>query len=347
MSISMEQVAKLAGTSRATVSYVLRNRWHEKGISEPTRKRILSVAQQHGYRPNNLARGLVSGKTQIIGVQLPAFIYEHWSSIQKHLDDYARQRRYRLLFSSPTIWYEEEREIEMLLEQRVDGLILAPRRAKRMWRLYESLRRENKPFVFLGNSPGKGYFSVVDDNLSQARLAVDHLIRLGHRRIAHLVGPLSSRASIERYLGYRQALAEAGLPLCKDWMRHAGVDSVLGCKVGKELLRMDGRPTAIYAAVDAVALGAIMAAEQMGLRVPEDVAVVGHADDIPFIECHRTPLTTVRQPRQALAEGALAMLLDLIEGRRPERPVVRIGGELVIRQSCGGLGAGIVESVDR
>jgi len=335
MSISMEQVAKLAGTSRATVSYVLRNRWHEKGITDQTRKRIISVAQKHGYRPNNLARSLVSGKTQIIGVQFPSFLYDHWSSILTQLEIESRQRGYRLLLSMPATYEDESDQIEMLLEHRVDGLILAPRRSRRLWRIYQFLEQEKKPFVFLGNSPGEHYFSVVDDNAGQAAMAVNHLIGLGHRRIAQLMGSPKSRGAIERYFGYRRALAGAGIPFCREYLRRGELTIESSHQQTTKLLELSHPPTAIYCIADVMAIGAIESIESAGLRVPEDIAVIGHADDLPFSSFHRVPLTTVRQPRRQLAEQSMKMLFEIMEGKAPATKYMQLPGELIVRQSCG------------
>lgn len=343
MSISMEQVAKLAGTSRATVSYVLRGNWRERRISESTYRRIKDIAEAHEYRPNFLAQSLVSKKTRVIGVKFPGFLYDHWSSILRQVDMEARKREHRLLLAMPASWSDEEDQIEMLFEHRVDGLILAPLRPRRLWRLYDFLDREKVPYVFLGNAPGKKYPSVVDDNVGQAAMAVRHLLDLGHERVAILVGHPQSRGAIERLNGYRQALAERGIQVRKEYIRTGSLDTDSAHEQTLKLMSLAEPPTAIYAVADIVAIGAIEAVEQTGRRVPSDVAVVGHGDDFPFKSFQRIPLTTVRQPREQLAIQSMEMLFDMMAGQTPDRTWIELPGELIIRQSCGG-GRGTVET---
>jgi len=331
----MEQVAKLAGTSRATVSFVLNEKWAQRGISQKTCQRVRKVANAYGYRPNYLARSLVSGKTRIIGVQFPSFLYDHWSSILIDLENQARQRDYRLLLSMPHSYLDEKGQIEMLLEHRVDGLILAPLRGRRLWRMYQLMDREKIPYVFLGNSPGKDYFSVVDDNAGQASMAVRHLIGLGHTRIAQVLGSPKSRGVIERHLGYRQALADASLPFRKEYvcLGESSVESAR--RQAGRLLELPHPPTAVYCISDAMAIGAIEGIEAAHLYVPHDIAIVGHADDLPFKSFQRIPLTTVRQPREQLAAQSMKMLFERMEGKVPESKFVQLPGELIVRRSCG------------
>lgn len=335
MSISMTEIARQAGTSRTTVSFVLGGQWKERRIKEETYRRVLEVAREQGYRPNFIAQSLVSRKTRLIGVQFPSFLYEHWSSILKQLEIEARAREHRLLLSMPATYQDEQGQIEMLLDHQVDGLILAPLRARRLQKLWSSLEAQAKPCVFLGNSPGKKYWSVVDDNVGQAMLAVEHLIGLGHRQIALLVGGPENRSAIERYSGYRTSLANAKIPFEKSYVRVGASTEGWARGETQRLLGLPQPPTAIYCLADIMAIGAIQAVEDAGLKVPKDMAVVGHADDLPFKSFQRIPLTTVRQPREALAQQAMAMLFQIMQGQDPEEKYVQIPGELVVRQSCG------------
>jgi len=335
---SMQAVANLAGLSRATVSDVINNRWREKGITRQTHDRVQQVIKKYNFRPNAIARSLAAGKTFTIGVQLPSSYYEHWSSILGFLDSALRRQGYHMTLASASLFHHhEEDEIRRLCDRQVDGLILSPERGSKLQGLYKWIKQRAIPFVFLGDAPLKGHYSVVDDNKGQSRLAIEHLIRLGHTRIAYLHG--SSRTSGERLRrrSYLETLREHGLPIHRHYMGWGNHEFDRSKRVMEQMLELPTPPTAIYCAADTIALGAIEAAMGKGLRVPEDLAVVGHADDIPFISQHRVPLTTIRQPRQQLAEYSAQMLLDLIEDRTPAQSYIELPGELVIRQSCGGL----------
>lgn len=333
---SMEQVARLAGISRAVVSDVINDRWRKKGISQQTHDRIRSLIEKHNFRPNALARSLAAGKTFTVGVQLPSSFYEHWTAVQGFLDGAFRKRGYHMSMATPTVFHgKEEEEIRHLCERQVDGLILSPTHGSRMLPLFKWVKDRNIPFVFIGDNPVAGHYGVVDDNKGQARMAIEHLIRLGHKRIAYIHSSSGSSGERERRRGYLETLRDYDLPILKDYLKFGHYTYEVSAAVIRKMLALPEPPTAVYCAADAMALGVLGECRKLNVRVPEDLAVVGHADDIPFITEHRVPLTTIRQPRQHLAEFAAWMLLDLIEGRTPVQSNIRLPGELVVRESCG------------
>jgi len=335
---SMQAVAKLVGLSRATVSDVINDRWREKGITRQTRDRVQEAIRKYNFRPNALARSLAAGKTFTIGVQLPCSYYEHWSGIHGFLDSALRRRGYHMALASASLFHhDEEDEIRRLCDRQVDGLILSPEHGSKLHSLFKWIQNRGIPFVFVGDAPLPGHFSVVDDNLGQARTAVEHLIRLGHKRIAFLHGSSRTGGERERRRSYLETLREYGLPIRRDYLAWGKHDFDRSRRMMERMLAIHEPPTAVYCAADTMALGAIDAAIARGLHVPDDLAIVGHADDIPFISQHRVPLTTIRQPRQQLAEYSAEMLLDLIEGRTPAHSYIQLPGELVIRNSCGAL----------
>jgi len=335
MPLTMENLAKLAGTSRATVSDVLRDRWREKGISQQTYQRIMEVVSKTNYRPNQIARSLVRNRTQVIGVLVASFLYDYFTSIIKHLDATAREFGYHILLAAPAAWQDEAEELGRLYEHKVDGLILTPQRPERMKSILDSLRSEKVPMVFLENAPLETDFQVTDDNFNQARMAVEHLIGLGHKKIGHTSGPIGYSTSENRKLGYVQTLQAHGLPCPAEYSVVGNFEYDRAYQETKKMLTLDDPPTAIYCANDIMALATIKAVEEAGLKTPDDISIVGHGNDIPFFSYHRIPLTTIRQPAEATAKLAMKTLIDLVEGRGPERTRVTLPGELIVRASTG------------
>jgi DNA-binding LacI/PurR family transcriptional regulator len=336
MAITLQKVAKLAGTSPATVSDVLRDRWRQKGISEPTRNRVLAVVKQLNYQPNQVARSLARRRTQIIGIQLSSFQYDYFLTLIQSFHFFARQYGYQVLLGAPAVWQDETDELIRLYGHQVDGLILRGQDPVRLGRGLEPFRSDKIPIVFLCNAYQEEDCLVIDDNEAQAGMAVDHLVGLGHTRIAHLRGPYHHGDGDGRCEGYLASLRAHGLAappeyleLIPDWnVDQAGTAT-------KKFLALPSPPTAVYCANDGLALGAIRAVEEFGLKVPEDISVVGHGDDIPFSWFSRIPLTTVRQAAQDTAKKSTQMVIDLIEGREIKERRVMLPGELVVRKSSG------------
>jgi LacI family repressor for deo operon, udp, cdd, tsx, nupC, and nupG len=191
--------------------------------------------------------------------------------------------------------------------------------------------------VFLGNPLREEDYLVIDDNISQATLAVEHLIALGHKRIAHIAGPEGHLNAENRRTGYFQTMEKHGLPTPPEYtgVGDFGVDP--SCKIMKSFLELPHPPTAVYCANDPMAVGALKAIEESGLNVPGDISLVGHGDDIPFSWLNRIPLTTIHQPAEETAHHAIKILIDLIEGRTVETRKVELPGKLIVRNSSGPL----------
>ncbi len=337
MAITMQKVAKLAGTSQATVSDVLRGRWQKKGIAERTYKRIMDIVEKSDYHPNRIARSLVRKKTQVIGVQVPAFLYEYMASLVRGLDSAARRYGYHTLLAAPAAWQDEAEELARLYEHQVDGLILNPQLPAPMEKIINHLRTENVPMVFLGNPPREEDYLVIDDNIGQASLAVEYLIGLGHERIAHIAGPDGHLNATNRRAGYLQTMVRHGLATPGEYLDVGNYHVEDSCRVMKKFLELSSPPTAVYCANDLMAIGALKAIEEAGLNVPGDISLVGHGDDIPFSWLNRIPLTTIHQPAEETALLAIKTLIDLIEGRSTETRKVELPGKLIIRSSSGPL----------
>ena len=335
MAVTMNQVAKVVGMSRATVSDVVRDRWREKGITVATYERVQKVLKETGYMPNHLAQSMVKGKTSTLGVQVPVIMGKYWPSVIKELDSAARVEGYRLILAAPADYRNEKDEIIRLCQYQVDGLLISPKVESEVSKVCRALSMQNKPFVFIGDETETGYYSVLDDNFQQASLAVEHLIGLGHRKIAHISGSQGGTTGRERMQGYLNTMVQNGLAVYEDYVI-AGNYSIDGAKSAmKKLLGHTDKPTAVYCASDNMALGAMKVILDAGLRIPQDIAIVGHGDDLFYEECYQVALTTIGQPISELAHKAVETLARLISGDEVKQRTVKLPGKLIVRDSCG------------
>jgi DNA-binding LacI/PurR family transcriptional regulator len=329
-------VAKLAGVSRTTVSFVLNDVPGVK-ISEETRQRVLEAARELDYYPTAAARSLASGKTHRIGLILgegqerlradaflPAFLQGVTASVHR--------RGYLLMVQLAEDVPSHEAYARLIREQQVDGLIMSGPSSDDP--LLPQLAEEQFPLILHGRLNGQALPSVDVDNRAGAYQAVSHLFSLGHRRIGFISNaPLSYSGTQDRFAGFKLALAEHDLSYDPDLVGTAAFLPEAGRAAMQQLLDLPKRPTAVFAASDVVALGAMSAIYSAGLRIPHDVAVVGF-DDI-FLAAHaHPPLTTVRVPAYGLGWTAAEVLIALIEGDEDVSSVI-LETELVIRESCG------------
>ncbi len=331
--VTLADVARRAGVSKVTVSNILNNRPTAVPISEATRQRVLAAVQELGYYPNAVARALVRQRTDTIAVvlQFPA-IFQGWSGFTNELmhgvSDKAIELGYDILMHTRA-QPSAEAEASVLMDGRVDGALLL--------RDYEDplidlLTERGFPMVLFFTRSHRDDVCWVDcDNVAGARMAVEHLIRLGHRRIAHLAGSPRACSARDRLQGYRQTMAEHGLRIREDYiipLHHGGADLA----PLRELLCSPNRPTALFAWSDEVAFRALSLCNELGLKVPDDIAIVGF-DSTPICEHTHPPLTSVRQPIYQMAADALTMLVQLIRGERVEPRLYT--PSLDIRASCG------------
>ena len=333
MAVRMKDIARDLGVSIVTVSKVLRN---HSDISRETRDRVLKRMRELNYRPNLAARALVTGKTFMTGLIVPDLVHPFFAEVAKGLARVLRTKSYSLVIASseedPKL---EQEEIESLLARRVDALILA----STQWTV-ESLRRieeQRTPYVLLDRKfiglPAN--FVGVDDELV-GLTATEHLIEQGCRRIAHIRGAETSTAA-GRLEGYRQALKRHDLPFRPDYvaMGKSADDAgdVSGNEAMQRLLAVEPRPDAVFCYNDPTAMGAMKAILNAGLRVPEDVAVVG-CGNVNYSELLRVPLTSIDQQCPLIGEKAAELALKLIEAKAPVRPQeILLTPRLVVRAS--------------
>lgn len=323
--VSIYEVARIAGVSVATVSRVLNG----KGpVRQDTSRRVLQAVESLGYVPHSAARSLSTRRTMNIGVLLPEVHGEFFSEIVRGIDLAARAAGYHVLVSGSHSDLAETAAVLNALHGRTDGLILMTPGAGADW-LRRNLPRR-LPAVLLnhsgeGTGHGGDHDSIQVDNRRGALLAVEHLLSLGHRRIAMLSGPPGNDDAAERLAGYREALAAAGLApdpaleLPGDFAEESGYRAGLALAgvslVGATLVDLAPRPTAVFAANDAMAIGCLAALREQGLDVPGDVSLAGF-DDIPIARYLTPALTTVSVAIADLGGRAMERLLAVIAAGR-------------------------------
>jgi len=334
--ITMQQVAKEAGVSRTTVSFVLNNT-PNANISAATRARVWQAVADLNYARAFAAHSLATGRSQTVAFILRqepdellvnAFLGGLLSGVSQAIN----ADNYRLLFEVVGRDTPAGAYTELVRTQRVDGLIVSgPVTSDTELR---DLHRENVPIVINGKPDFEELYSIDVDNIAGAQTAVQHLIDLGHRRIAHITnGPLNYTASRDRLEGYRRALQSAGLVCDNQCVQvNPTFTDQGGYQAMQALLALPDRPTAVFAASDIVALGAIRAIQEAGLHIPADISVVGF-DDIPLARYLTPGLTTIHIPVMQLGVHAGEMVMQLIHGERPATRRVLLDTHLVIRHS--------------
>ena len=319
-------VARLAGVSHQTVSRVINN---HASVRESTRERVRQAVEQLSYRPNVAARAMVNGRTRSIGLITTGSSDYGPTSTVLGLLSAARAADYSISLATAIDTEPEsvQAAVDLVLGQHVEALVVVASRQRTLDVLAGlSLRL---PVVVVESSGRTDRPSLSIDQYAGARLATEHLIALGHRDIAHVAGPPDAMDATERLRGWRDAMAEHGLvarrPLEGDWTPGSGY------RIGTMLTQRATRFTGLVVANDQMSLGCMHALAEQGIRVPDDVSIVGF-DDIPEAEHFAPPLTTMRQDFRQLGTDILNAVLDVVEDR-PVGPVPRLTPTLVVRRS--------------
>jgi LacI family transcriptional regulator len=332
--LTMRQIARDLGVSITTVSKVLN---HHDDIGEETRARVLARVAELGYRPNAVARSLTLRRTHTLGVVVPDLMHSFFVEIVAAIEACISPRGYGLLVCNLAEDPGKERaQLEMLLERQVDGIVLAAATATRNGDLLHRIAGMGKGLVLIERDDHAGVdcHRVITDDEEVGRLATFHLLDLGHRAIAHLTGPPLIHAK-RRQHGYREAMRARHAAVRDGWVIAGGFLEREGYEAMERLLRTSPEVTAVFAVNDPAAIGAMKAAWEHGLRIPDDVSIVG-AGDIAHGDMLKVPLTTISWSRRDLGTRAAELILDQIEhpGPRPfERAI--IPPRLVIRGSSG------------
>ncbi|MGJ3205419.1 MULTISPECIES: LacI family DNA-binding transcriptional regulator [Geobacillus thermoleovorans group] len=332
---SIKDVAKRANVSTATVSRVLRNAGN---VTEETRQRVLEAIEALNYQPNVLGRYLRRMETETVLVVVPDITNPFFSKVLRGIEAVALKHGYQVLLGDTQNDVRlEEQYLNLLPQRQVDGMIFLTARIRK--ELVEEMARQFPIVLACEYLEGADIPTVSIDNISSARKATEHLIRLGHCRIAHLSGPMNIILSRDRLRGYQQALAQHELEADAALVQEGDFTYESGYNLTLKLLALEKPPTAIFAANDEMAIGAIKAVRHRGGRVPDDVAVVGF-DDIQMASIFEPSLTTIAQPMFEIGQKAMELLLALIEGTSARRRQLVLPDRLVIRDSCGGERSG-------
>jgi len=329
--VRLKDIAEQAGVSVMTVSKALRD---EPDVSATTKARLKLMAQQMGYVPDTTAQGLRTRTTKLVGLAVPSLADPVFTRIVSAVEERAHELGYDILLMHTVNSTErEEWCVRRLLSRRVDGLLIAPvYRMEPEARIYQELAARGTPTVLLG-PPAKfcsSFTSVHVDDALGGRLASEHLLKLGHKRIAFLAGPLSAPWAQERFEGYRRALREAGSDVDERLVFQAGNTIEDGASAAAQMLNESCGATAVVAVNDLVAIGCANALLNQGVRIPQDLSVVGFGN-ILMSAFFRVPLTTVSQPKSRLGSAAMDMLVQLLRGQKTEPR--RLPPELITRSS--------------
>jgi LacI family transcriptional regulator len=331
---TMKRIAAELGVSMTTVSKVLNN---HADIGPATRARVLAKVDELGYRPNAVARSLTLRRTHTLGIVIPDLMHSFFVEIITGLEKVVSAGGYGLLLCSSGEDAKKERaEIEMLRSRQVDGIVLASAHASGNTDLLQRLTAAGGALVMIDRDdhPRVRCHRVLTNDEAVGEMAASHLIAQGRRAIAHIAGPPVIHAR-RREAGYRKALRAHRLPLNDDWIIRAGFMEADGFRAMQQLLAVQPRVDAVFAANDPAALGAMKAIWEAGLSVPDDIAVVG-AGDVAYGDLLRVPLTTVGWSKEEQGRQAAELILDQI-GPHPTGPFRRviIPPRLVVRASCG------------
>ncbi len=331
--VRLKDIAQRANVSVMTVSKVLRD---APDISGATKARVRKLAEEMGYVPDVLARGLRSRSAKLFGLLIASSTNPLYARMVMAIEERAFELGYEVILGhSLNLQEREEMYIRRFLARRVDGIFVVPvYRFGQKATIYDELTRHAVPTVILGHKAPfcQNFVNVETDDISASYLSTKHLLELGHRRIAFFAGQQSSPAAQERLDGYQKAMKEAGLSQDDSLVYVAGSTIEEGRNAALQMLNEGCKATAVQAVNDLVAVGAANVFLDQGLKIPDDISVIGFGN-VLISEHFRVPLTTVRQPKFRLGVAAMESMLKLIGGQRPE--TCRLSGEVLARQSTG------------
>ena len=329
--VRLIDISERAGVSVMTISKALRD---QPDVSAKTRERIKALAKEMGYVPDPNAQSLRTGATKLFGLVIPTTTNPVFARMMFAIEERARELGYDLLLCHTQNKIEiEEACVRRLLSRRVDGIFIAPvYRMATEARIYKELLASKTPVVLLGSPAAfcSQFASVQPEEVAASYAATKHLLELGHKRIAYFTGPLPAIWAQERYEGFRRAHSEAGLDVDDNLVFHAGSTIEDGAKAALEFANEKCDATAIQTCNDLVAIGCAETLLKQGVRIPQDLSLVGYGN-ILVSEHFRIPLTTIRQPKLRMGLVAVEMMSQLLRGESVESR--RLPAELVIRDS--------------
>jgi len=329
--VRLKDLAQVANVSVMTVSKALRD---EPDVSSATKQRVKLLAQQMGYVPDSSAQGLRTKTTKLFGLVIPATTNPIYARIVFAIEERAHDLGYDILLAHTHNKPEREEDcLRHLLSRRVDGLFVSPvYRYEAEARIYQEIKARATPVILLGPPAPfcRSFASIEIEELIASYNMTQHLLKLGHKRIAYLTGPPAAPWAHERFEGYRRALREAGIEVDDKLVFQAGNTIEEGTKATLQFLNENCRATAVQAVSDLVAIGCAETLYSQGIRIPEDISLVGFGN-VLAAEYFRVPLTTVRQPKFRLGIAAVDAMMSLIRGEKIQPK--RLTAELIERKS--------------
>jgi LacI family transcriptional regulator len=330
MPLTLEDIAKISSVSRSTVSRVVN---HDRRVSSATREHVLEIIEEYNFYPNLAARGLASGHTNVLGVIIPAgvpslFADPYFPILLQGVSTACNRQDYSVMLSISDAEYEKRLVSRVVQNHLVDGVIVASTLLGDP--IQTTLTNSDLPFVIVGRQPNLAANVIDIDNRQAVRQAIDFLIEQGYTRIATITGPLNQMAGVDRFDGYKDALIGAGIKVDSRLIVEGNFTESGGYLGMKSLLL--SKPDAVFAASDTTAIGAMRCLNEVGLRVPDDIGLIGF-DDIPLSRTITPSLTTVRQPIHGMGEAAANLLIEIIESGSKELHRITLPTELIIRNS--------------
>jgi LacI family transcriptional regulator len=327
---TIKDVAKLAQVSTSTVSHVLNK---TRFVREDTRQRVNAAVRELNYRPSSIARSLKVQSTNTLGMLVTASRNPFFAEVVHAVERRCYERGYTLfLCNTEGDVKRMEANLDALEEKRVDGLLLLCSEVNNdILRLLEA-ERPTPTVVFDWGPESDNVDRIYDNSPDGGYMAVRYLIEMGHTKIGCVTGPMERRSAIERLEGLRKAMDEAGLPVHEEWIVEGDYDCEGGISAMRQLMQQPVRPTALFVCNDMMALGVINEAARLGVRIPEDLSIVGY-DDIYIARYMIPPLTTIHQSTSGIAAMAVDTLIERLGSKRDKGRVIRIEPRLVERDS--------------
>lgn len=331
--VTIKDVARHAGVSPATAARVVGGYGY---VAETTRRKVAAAVKALDYRPNTIARSMVTKSTRTIGVVITDITNPFFAQLVRSIEEVTWQRGYTLILANTDEDSQREQAIlNALLEKRVDAFILVPASSKNLPHLRD-LARQEAPVILVDRAVDDlPVDMVMVDNQAGAVQAVRHLVNLGHQRIGIVLDNLEITTNKERLEGYRRALQESGLPDEPSLIQSCQYTSQSAYALVQQMLAHPGRPTALFTANNFMTLGALKAIQEAGLRIPEDIALVGF-DDLEWNQLSDPQLTVVAQPVAQIGEIAAQIIISRLQGGEAPPMEIRLKTNFIVRASCGG-----------
>ncbi|MGF1687035.1 substrate-binding domain-containing protein [Photobacterium japonica] len=327
---TIKDVARMAGVSTTTVSHVINK---TRFVAEATQKKVLAAVDELNYAPSAVARSLKCNTTRTIGMLVTKSTNPFFAEVVHGVEEYLYGEGYTLILCNTEGNLVKQRDyLRMLAEKRVDGLlVMCSDLDEQLLTLLE--RQKDLPMVVMDWGPESPHTDNIQDNAELGGyVATKFFIEHGHKAIGCLTGQSEKVACRERLKGFRKAMNEAGLTVNEDWLLEGDFECESAVEAAKAFIAMESRPTAIFCFNDIMAMGLISTFQQAGIRVPEDVSIIGY-DNIDLAPYFSPPLTTIHQPKRRLGKSAVEILMQRVKDKTHATQVFEMIPELVIRKS--------------